>query len=608
MANQPQMPPTGNVKFPFFLVAQPPGVTLTIPVVQPITPGIQPITPKVQPITPGIQPIIPGIQPIIPVIQPIIPGVQPITPGIQPITPKVQPITPGIQTIIPLTQLIIPGVQPRVQPIIPVIQPIIPRVQPITPGIQPIIPRVQPITPGIQPIIPRVQPITPGIQPITPGIQPIIPRVQPSPKIQPTIQPMIPPTIQPTVRPASPVVRPASPIVRATSPVVQPNDNYYPQDDPRPEEFKFRATPENSTFIQASIQTARQLFPSLETHIQVAEIANVLPDLRRRSQFPSYMRDASPFEIYKIYQDEVSDNAKIFLNAFNELSRDTHDLDTISQEERNLIEKLLNQGLGKYNIRQQVKNTILGENWWALPDIDYTKEHQLNVELPYHIDMISKDNDMKEIYGNDYRQSSSIISREMRNRGYKYQYIGFIRNDIPAGQARDDTYPLTPENFLATLTPDQEILMEEWRKGALKGGTTTIHNLDLLGLRPITEEYNIIPGEYRPGYTNKYHPPILQTIGFSKDRLRAAVSSVANRLNPNRKQRRRAGRTRFRPDLPITRNYIMNEGEKAESVYKDKIYDISNQGLTMGSGMTKAYYMMLYNELRVRGLLTNTQF
>lgn len=71
------------------------------------------------------------------------------------------------------------------------------------------------------------------------------------------------------------------------------NNNYYPQDQPQANEFKFTATPENTHYIQATIETARILYPSLELHIQAAETANILGNERRRSNFASYMRDAS---------------------------------------------------------------------------------------------------------------------------------------------------------------------------------------------------------------------------------------------------------------------------------------------------------------------------
>ena len=513
MANRPQIPPVGNVTFPAFLFAQPPGVQSTIP-------GVQPTIPRIQPTIPGVQPTVPQIQPTVPRIQPTVPQIQPTVPRIQTTTPTV------------------PRIQTNILPTI------------------------------IRPTIPPVQTIVSPVQPTTPTIQTTI--------IQPTIQ---------------------------------PQDNYYPQDDPRPEEFKFQATAENTAFIQATIQTARQLFPSLETHIQVAETVNVLPDLRRRSQFPSYMRDASPFEIYKIYQGEAVLNAIRFLNAFTELTHGVYTLDIIRQEERTFIQQLINQGLDEYEIYRQVIERFLGLDWWERLDLadneGRNRAVQYSGQLSTYVDILLKDNDMRGRYGADYRRFSESIFNEMVRRGYSYQYVGFIRDDIPAGRARDDLYPLTPENFVTTITPDQEILMEEWRKEALRGGTTTIHNLDMLGLRPVTEEYNHTAERDR---RRSDRPPILQTIGFSKDRLRTAVLSVADRLNPNRVPHAYAGRVRNRPDLPITRDYIRYEEEKAEYICGRKIHDISNEGLTMGLEMTKAYYMMLYNELRIRGLLNDTQF
>ena len=58
------------------------------------------------------------------------------------------------------------------------------------------------------------------------------------------------------------------------------------------------------------------LFHSLELYIQVAEHVGILEEERNRRNFPLYMRDASPLEIFKIYNRDVSRTARNFLNNF----------------------------------------------------------------------------------------------------------------------------------------------------------------------------------------------------------------------------------------------------------------------------------------------------
>ena len=458
-----------------------------------------------------------------------------------------------------------------------VVQPTIPQIaQPTVPKVaQPTVPRVnQPAVPRItHPTVPRVvQPTAPTVPRITQPIVPTVPRI---------VQPTVPTVAQPP---------------RVTQTVV---DNYYHQDDPRPEEFKFRATPENTEFIQTTIQTARELFPSLETHIQVAEIANILTDLRRRTQYPSYMRDASPFEIYKIYEGQAAGSAREFLSGLNEITQWGINLDRIPQEQTNFAYELRQQGItDRGEIIRRLRERF------PRRERDFGDYLDLMRQMIKDVLVVQKDLRMRELYGDNYQQIGILIMAEMQRRGYNGQYIGFITNNLPAGQARYNDFLITPDNFVATITPDQAILMEEWRKEALRGGVNSLKNLDLLGLRPITEEYN----PQLQDYPERHHAPVLQTIGYSKERLRNAVMAVADRLAPGRIRQPAPGRHRDRPGLPITRNYIRYEGEKAEYVCERKTIDISNEGLPMDQGMSKAYYMMLYNELRIRGLFDGTQF
>jgi len=228
------------------------------------------------------------------------------------------------------------------------------------------------------------------------------------------------------------------------------------------------------------------------------------------------MRDASPFEIYKIYKGEAADRAINFLNEF----------------------------------------------------IRIVREKGIQAEYP----------------------EEGILIELMGERGYVHQYIGFIKADHTAGRARvriNFQRPgLTPETFIASLTPDQEILMEEWRKISLKGGMSQLGNIDLLELRNIVDQYK----KPRVRFIRD-NPPVIKTIGFSKSLLREAIIEVSKRIRERRNGIQR--KARDQPLDPITREYICGNRVKRD--------------ITM-EPMPKAYYMMLYNELRKQGLLENTTF
>ena len=301
-------------------------------------------------------------------------------------------------------------------------------------------------------------------------------------------------------------------------------DNYYDQPDPRPEEFMIQAEPENAHFIQASIETARNLFPSFELYIQAAQNANILPEYTRRGLYPSYMRDASSYEIFKIYRGNTAALARDFLTAINQ---DRH-------------------------------------------------EHT----------------DNRQRYNQIYP-----ISQFMQDRGYIYQYVEYVRGDRVPGQATQRNLPLTPENFVASITPDQAILMEAWRLRALHGGVGQTDNTDLLGLRDIVQQY------IDQGFDRR---PVLQTIGFDTERLKRAIRDVEVRIVAQQPpQLRRHRRIPQEVMVPITRDYIRYEGEQAVN---EGGRNINNKGLATNSRMPKPYYMMLYNELRLRGLLDGTRF
>ena len=117
----------------------------------------------------------------------------------------------------------------------------------------------------------------------------------------------------PIQRPASPIQRPASPMQQRLMPQ---QNNYYPQDAPTAAEFKFNVPEEHQALVQASIEVARSRYPSFDLYIQAAEVADVLEYLRDRRNYPSYFRDASPFEIFKIYEGAAADRARDFLREF----------------------------------------------------------------------------------------------------------------------------------------------------------------------------------------------------------------------------------------------------------------------------------------------------
>ena len=88
--------------------------------------------------------------------------------------------------------------------------------------------------------------------------------------------------------------------------------------------------------------------------------------------------------------------------------------------------------------------------------------------------------------------------------------------------------------------------------------------------------------------------PILQTIGFNKDFLINVIrNSVARITGGGRLQRRL-----------FNRNYIRYEGEP--EAINERGLNINNKGLNVNDRMPKSYLMMIYNELRLRGLLNAT--
>jgi hypothetical protein len=96
--------------------------------------------------------------------------------------------------------------------------------------------------------------------------------------------------------------------------MIEPIGEYYfDQEQPTENDFKINATPDTTDYIQAAIETGRLIYPSFELFIQAAEAVNVLPSRRRRGLYPLYFKDASPYEIFKIYEGGSAALARTFL-------------------------------------------------------------------------------------------------------------------------------------------------------------------------------------------------------------------------------------------------------------------------------------------------------
>ena len=340
----------------------------------------------------------------------------------------------------------------------------------------------------------------------------------------------IPNLVVPRPQPTGVVTRPIIPtqenVPQPTVPqprIVPEWEDYYPQDYPTPEEFKFQALPENTEYIQSLIETGRSIFPSLETFILAAEHINALPEERRRSRFPLYLKDASMFEIFQIYKRDRVEKALQFIRDLTEL---------------------------------------------------YEEE--------------------------EHPKEMRTIDEYMKSQGYRPDYFGFarfVRNDV----ATPHHIHLTQETFRNSITPGQQILMEAWRIKAATGSVTRggQGNISLLRLREIRDQY------YRPNrLQGKIRPPGIASIGFSVEALRDAVLASIEQLPDKQLPRMRPmnrqwwGRGDARYVMPT--HYIMYQGEKT---IDERGRDLRQKKLPMHRSMSKAYYMMLYNELMIRGLL-----
>lgn len=282
---------------------------------------------------------------------------------------------------------------------------------------------------------------------------------------------------------------------------------YYQQDVPNADEWKFKTSPENEEYIQETIRTARRIYPPFELYIQAGESLGYMENRDTneveslgytsydRSLYPSYLRDASPYEIYKIYKGPHIDRAK------------------------NLIK-----------------------------DLSTTED-----------------------------KNSSII-KFFSEKGYNQSYAGIIifsKKDDPA--SIDDYREINAKKFKASLTPDQEILMEAWRKKALKSPFYFPNSNAVLNLDSIVSQYK--------KRRSLEHGPVILNMGFRK-------YDIANAINKFE---------RTVPGKKLTRDYIRYEGEQAINTNNNK--NINQTKLNKNYNLPKAYYMMIYNELINRNLI-----
>ena len=322
-----------------------------------------------------------------------------------------------------------------------------------------------------------------------------------------------------------------------------PNE-YIQKDIPEEDDYLFLASEQNSQVIQAGIDTAREVYPSFDLYIQAAQEANVLERFAIRGLYPSYFRDASPFELFKVYKGDQRDLAVYFLRKvmFNNYRRMDESALRIQAED-----------VIGYNITEEDEE---------MPDLN------------------------TGAWSTGYRTDSirggprEVFDRFMGARGYRREYLGYILADHPAARAADILHPipLTPASFQASITPEKAMMMEAIRSEAAVGGVSSKLDKYYLDLSDATAQYG----------RGLLKPPLPSYLGFSKGRLRVAVLAATRNLE--------------RPKGPglsqITRDYIRYE----EDPPVERAW-LAQWALPGGVGMNKTYYMMLYNELVVRGLI-----
>jgi hypothetical protein len=312
------------------------------------------------------------------------------------------------------------------------------------------------------------------------------------------------------------------------TPVLEVDTNQYlPQEEPTPEDFAITATSVNTDYLQAAIRTGREIYPSLDFYIQLGELLiqnadritvdpgyydRELGPFINRSNYPLFMRDACPLEIFKVYRGLAAEKA------------------------RRLIRKIL------------------------------------------------------------YDTRIFIQSREIENfilvNGFSFQYYGLIRSEV---LGRYEV--LSPKTFQASITPDQAILMEAWRKRVLIDASPSDHNgLNwILDLRSIQRQIRDAQNQDRQllpptdGYNRQNRGLKHFQLGFDLRLLYRAISNASRNIGPNR----------YKNNIVV--DHLRYEGEEAI----DRFGRIRDQKkVPLNPLFPKEYHMMLYNELMIRGLIT----
>lgn len=277
------------------------------------------------------------------------------------------------------------------------------------------------------------------------------------------------------------------------------------------DDWQITATPQNKAFLQATLRTARETYPPFSMYVDYV-VDNAGSGRYRRSQFPSYLKDATPFEIFRLYKDNY----------------------------------------GARGLIQSVQD-----------DDDFVR----------------------------YMERAGFISL--------YDIL-FVKAEIVSDL---DNSNLTPESLEFTLTDDQRILMEAWRKKALTPFT----------VEGMTNKIVLDLGQY-----NELHQPslVVPYSPFPKYELEGVIRQVNERL----------GQSSYGPysnEGGITRRYLMYEGESAvrpagtrttyqydyiSGVQKPvkinlKEKDFIDNTVPQSGSLPKAYFQMLYMELAKRGII-----
>jgi hypothetical protein len=325
-------------------------------------------------------------------------------------------------------------------------------------------------------------------------------------------------------------------------------DQYLPQDVPTADDFAITASEQNSAYIQAAIATARSLYPPFDNFIDAVNFADnqlaekILIEPIKKSDFPSFLEYASPFEIYKIYKGTAVLKARIILNL-------------VFWGNSNYIGEKIGRG-----------------------EVD---------ELVH------------------------LVDEFFRERGYSRQYCGYLRDHTRGNIEEEDIIPpLNPTTFMENITPDQAILMEEWRKKVLSGAVSKLRTSALLGLKTMQDDFNhgiepvpnfnLLRPEYEPHFqrihaNSRIKPHVNFHLGYNKRSLRNAIRQANKRL-----PRYPEAQPGYQGVMTLTRDFVMYEGENTTNEFG---VDIKKWKLPLNKRMPKPYYMMIYNELAIRGYM-----